>query len=81
MTRWRWRCSVYRTCPTNPSRSAGPRKTPGGACAWEARVFDFKPKSHVELCESLKLVDSHGGEVVGSGFNLYTNGERDWSGH
>ena len=38
------------------------------------RNFDFKPKSHVELCESLKLVDfARGAKLSGSGFLLYTN--------
>jgi len=36
--------------------------------------FTFKPKSHVELCESLKLVDfARGVKLSGSGFLLYTN--------
>jgi seryl-tRNA synthetase len=36
--------------------------------------FDFKPKGHVELCESLKLVDfARGAKLSGSGFLLYTN--------
>jgi seryl-tRNA synthetase len=36
--------------------------------------FSFKPKSHVELCESLKLVDfARGTKLSGSGFLLYTN--------
>jgi seryl-tRNA synthetase len=36
--------------------------------------FDFKPKSHTELCESLKLVDfARGAKLSGSGFLLYTN--------
>ncbi len=36
--------------------------------------FTFKPKSHVELCESLKLVDfERGAKLSGSGFILYTN--------
>ena len=36
--------------------------------------FAFKPKSHVELCESLKLVDfARGAKLSGSGFLLYTN--------
>ena len=35
--------------------------------------FSFKPKSHVELCESLKLVDfARGTKLSGSGFILYT---------
>jgi len=36
--------------------------------------FDFKPKSHVDLCESLKLVDfARAAKISGSGFLLYTN--------
>lgn len=36
--------------------------------------FDFKARSHVELCESLKLVDfARGAKLSGSGFLLYTN--------
>jgi len=40
----------------------------------EKAAFDFKPKSHVELCESLKLVDfARATKLSGSGFLLYTN--------
>ena len=40
----------------------------------EKPAFGFKPKSHVELCESLKLVDfARGAKLSGSGFLLYTN--------
>jgi seryl-tRNA synthetase len=36
--------------------------------------FAFKPKSHIELCESLKLVDfARATKISGSGFLLYTN--------
>src|SRR5204863_678246 len=36
--------------------------------------FNFKPKSHTELCESLKLIDfARGAKLSGSGFLLYTN--------
>jgi len=36
--------------------------------------FSFKPKTHVELCESLALVDfPRGAKLAGSGFILYTN--------
>lgn len=35
--------------------------------------FAFKPKSHLELCETLKLVDfARGAKLSGSGFLLYT---------
>jgi seryl-tRNA synthetase len=37
-------------------------------------TFNFKPKSHIELCESLKLVDfERATKLSGSGFLLYTN--------
>jgi seryl-tRNA synthetase len=37
-------------------------------------TFDFKPKSHVELCEALKLVDfARAAKLSGSGFLLFTN--------
>jgi len=40
----------------------------------EKPAFAFKPKSHIELCESLKLVDfARGAKLSGSGFILYTN--------
>ena len=40
----------------------------------EKPSFSFKPKSHVEICESLKLVDfARGAKLSGSGFLLYTN--------
>ena len=40
----------------------------------EKTAFTFKPKSHVELCESLKLVDfARATKLSGSGFILYTN--------
>ncbi len=40
----------------------------------EKPVFSFKPKSHVELCERLKLIDfTRAAKLAGSGFVLYTN--------
>jgi len=36
--------------------------------------FEFQPKSHVELCESLGLIDfARAAKLSGSGFLLYTN--------
>jgi seryl-tRNA synthetase len=36
--------------------------------------FSFNPKSHVELCESLRLIDfARASKLSGSGFLLYTN--------
>jgi seryl-tRNA synthetase len=40
----------------------------------QKRAFTFTPKSHIDLCESLKLVDfARGAKLSGSGFLLYTN--------
>src|SRR5215471_8959150 len=40
----------------------------------EKAAFGYKPKSHVELCESLKLIDfARAAKISGSGFLLYTN--------
>ena len=40
----------------------------------EKPVFGGKPKTHVDLCEQLKLVDfARGTKLSGSGFLLYTN--------
>jgi seryl-tRNA synthetase len=37
-------------------------------------AYSFEPKTHVELCESLKLVDfARAAKLSGSGFLLYTN--------
>jgi seryl-tRNA synthetase len=42
--------------------------------AWGGKVsFDFKPRTHVEICESLGLVDfARAAKISGSGFLLYT---------
>jgi len=40
----------------------------------QAVKFEFPPKNHIELCESLKLIDfKRGAKLSGSGFLLYTN--------
>ena len=40
----------------------------------EKPAFAFKPKTHIELCESLQLVDfQRGAKLSGSGFLLYRN--------
>ena len=40
----------------------------------EKPVFSFKPKSHIEICEHLKLVDfARAAKLSGSGFVLYTH--------
>jgi seryl-tRNA synthetase len=39
----------------------------------EKRAYGFQPKSHIELCEKLALVDfARGTKLSGSGFLLYT---------
>ena len=40
----------------------------------EKPTFSFKPKSHVDICEHLKLIDfARAAKLSGSGFLLYTN--------
>ena len=40
----------------------------------EKPTFSFKPKSHVEVCEKLKMLDfERAAKLSGSGFILYTN--------
>jgi seryl-tRNA synthetase len=40
----------------------------------EKATTEFKPRTHVEICEQLKLVDfARGTKLSGSGFLLYTN--------
>ncbi len=40
----------------------------------EPPAFSFQPKTHIELCESLRLVDfARATKLSGSGFLLYTN--------
>lgn len=43
--------------------------------SWGSKAnFDFKPKNHIEICESLKLIDfQRATKLSGSGFLLYTN--------
>jgi len=39
----------------------------------ELRTFDFEPKNHVELCESLGLIDyTRGAKLAGNGFWVYS---------
>ena len=55
-----------------PGRSA--TENPVVRVHGEKRAFAFKPKSHVELCESLQLADfGRAAKLAGSGFVLYTN--------
>ncbi len=56
--------ALGRTAAENPTvRTWGDKPT-----------LPFKPKSHIEICEQLKLVDfARGAKLSGSGFLLYTN--------
>jgi seryl-tRNA synthetase len=56
--------ALGRTAAENPTvRTWGDKPT-----------MPFKPKSHIEICEQLKLVDfARGAKLSGSGFLLYTN--------
>jgi len=64
--------------PNLPHESVPPGKTaednPVVRVHGEKPVFAFKPKSHVEICENLKLIDfERAAKISGSGFVLYTN--------
>ncbi len=64
--------------PNLPHESVPPGKTsednPIVRTHGEKTNYSFKPKSHIELCESLKLVDfARATKLSGSGFLLYTN--------
>jgi len=64
--------------PNLPHESVPPGKTaednPVIRTHAEKPSFSFRPKSHVELCEELKLVDfARAAKLSGSGFVLYTN--------
>jgi seryl-tRNA synthetase len=63
--------------PNLPHASVAPGKSPAENVEkrmWGDKArFDYKPKTHVELCESLKLVDfARAAKLSGSGFLLYT---------
>jgi seryl-tRNA synthetase len=60
----------HETVPIGKSAADNPEIRTFG----EKPAFSFKPKTHVELCEHLKLVDfARGAKLSGSGFILYTN--------
>lgn len=66
------------TLPNLPHDSVPAGKTAGDnpvvRVHGEKPQFSFQPKSHVELCESLHLVDfARAAKLSGSGFLLYTN--------
>ena len=59
----------------SPTKNIGPAEdNPVVRVHGEKPVFAFKPKSHVEICENLKLIDfERAAKISGSGFVLYTN--------
>ncbi len=58
----------------NVARGSGAADNPTVRLWGDKPALAFKPKSHVELCETLKLVDfARGAKLSGSGFLLYTN--------
>jgi seryl-tRNA synthetase len=60
----------HESVPVGKTAEDNPEVRAHGAKA----TFAFKPKSHVELCESLKLLDfARAAKLSGSGFLLYTN--------
>jgi seryl-tRNA synthetase len=60
----------HQTVPVGKTAADNPEVRVNGKQA----EFSIKPKSHIELCESLKLVDfARGVKLSGSGFLLYTN--------
>jgi seryl-tRNA synthetase len=64
--------------PNLPHQSVPPGKTAADNLVvrefGQKEEFPFKPKSHVEICEQLKLVDfERAAKLSGSGFVLYTN--------
>lgn len=72
------RDSLMLTLPNLPHESVPQGKTaednPVIRTHGEKPAFSFKPKSHIEICESLRLVDfARATKISGSGFVLYTN--------
>ena len=60
---------AHESVPVGPDESANAELKVVG----EKRKFDFEPKGHVDLCETLGLIDfERGAKLAGSGFLLYT---------
>ncbi len=61
---------AHESVPVGPDESANTELKVAGV----KPVFDFEPKTHLELCDSLGLIDfERGAKLAGSGFLLYTN--------
>ena len=60
---------AHDTVPVGPDETANEEVKVEG----EKPTFDFEPKDHIDLCESLGLIDfERGAKLAGSGFLLYT---------
>ena len=60
---------AHDTVPVGPDETANEEVKVEG----QKPSFDFEPKGHVDLCESLGLIDfERGAKLAGSGFLLYT---------
>ena len=60
---------AHDTVPVGPDETANEEVKVEG----KKPTFDFEPKGHVDLCESLGLIDfERGAKLAGSGFLLYT---------
>ena len=60
---------AHDTVPVGPDETANEEVKVEG----KKPTFDFEPKGHIDLCESLGLIDfERGAKLAGSGFLLYT---------
>ncbi len=61
---------AHESVPVGPDESANTELRVVG----DKPAFDFEPKTHLDLCDSLGLIDfERGAKLAGSGFLLYTN--------
>ena len=61
---------AHESVPVGPDESANTELKMVG----DKPTFDFEPKTHLDLCDSLGLIDfERGAKLAGSGFLLYTN--------
>ena len=61
---------AHESVPVGPDESANTELKVVG----DKPAFDFEPKTHLDLCDSLGLIDfERGAKLAGSGFLLYTN--------
>ena len=61
---------AHESVPVGPDESANTELKVVG----DKPAFDFEPRTHLDLCDSLGLIDfERGAKLAGSGFLLYTN--------